>query len=231
MFTGARRRAQAIGLWSTGSGLGMAADPVADGLIAAHLGWRWVFGLNVPLVLVLLVLAARVVPRMPAVPVRHRADWLGAVLITVCVAALAFGLIEGNSLGWSSPPVLSAFGAGAAAAIAFVIRERRAVAPLVDVTLFRQPAFAVANVAALIVFFAFVGALVFLSAYFQQARGESPVRAGLSVAVIGVAFAVTAPLSGRVSGRTGRFPLDIAGPGGIVGTCEVSGGGLMIPAG
>ena len=85
-------------------------------------------------------------------------------------------------------------------------------APVVDVSLFRRPAFAAANVAALVVFFAFIGAIVFLSAYFQQVRGDSPVVAGLQVSVLGVAFAVTAPLSGRLTGRVGaRWPM-VGGP-------------------
>ena len=93
---------------------------------------------------------------------------------------------------------------------AFVARERRAAAPVVDISLFRRPAFAGANVAALVVFFAFIGAIVFLSAYFQQVRGDTPVAAGLQVAVLGVAFAVTAPLSGRLTGRVGpRGPMVI----------------------
>ena len=211
MFTDERRRAQAIGLWSTGSGLGMAAGPVLGGLIAAHLSWRWVFGFNVPAAAILLLLAARVIPKQPRTRASHRVDWLGAVLATGGIAALAYGLIEGNPLGWTSPRVLTAFAASASALTLFVIRERRVVAPVVDVRLFRSPAFTAANLAALTVFFAFVGALVFLSAYFQQVGGVSPVAAGLRVAVLGVAFGITAPLSGRLVGRFGaRWPM-IAG--------------------
>ncbi len=212
MFTGERRRAQAIGLWSTGSGLGMAAGPVVGGLVAAHLGWRWVFGFNVPLAATLLVLAARTIPRLPRPP-RPRAagpglDWAGTVLVSGCVAALAFGLIEGNPLGWTSPRVLAGFAVSACALALFIGRERRSAAPAVDVSLFRRPAFAAANFAALTVFFAFIGAIVFLSAYFQQVTGDSPVAAGLRVAVLGMAFAVTAPLSGRLVGRVGpRWPM------------------------
>jgi MFS transporter, DHA2 family, methylenomycin A resistance protein len=224
LFDDERRRAQAIGLWSTGSGLGMAAGPVVGGLVAAHLGWRWVFGFNVPLVAVLLLIAARAIPRVESgrsgglwgssppsqhrAPVPARLDWAGTVLGCACVAAIAFALIEGNQLGWTSPPVLAGFALSAGALAAFVARERRAAAPVVDVSLFRRPAFAAANVAALIVFFAFIGAIVFLSAYFQQVRGDSPVSAGLQVSVLGVAFAVTAPLSGRLTGRVGaRWPM------------------------
>ena len=89
-------------------------------------------------------------------------------------------------------------------------RERTAATPVVDISLFRRPAFVAANVAALVVFFAFVGAIVFLSAYFQQVRGDAPVAAGLQVAILGVAFAVAAPLSGRLTGRVGaRWPMAV----------------------
>jgi len=212
LFDDERRRAQAIGLWSTGSGLGMAAGPVVGGLVVAHWGWRWVFGFNVPLAIVLLLIAARAIPRLDRVPVAGRLDWTGTVFGCACVAAIAFALIEGNPLGWTSPPVLAGFALSAGALAAFVARERRApgmgTAPVVDISLFRRPAFAAANVAALVVFFAFIGAIVFLSAYFQQVRGDTPVAAGLQVAVLGVAFAVTAPLSGRLTGRVGaRWPM------------------------
>jgi DHA2 family methylenomycin A resistance protein-like MFS transporter len=208
MFADERKRVQAIGLWSTGSGLGMAAGPVVGGLIASHLGWRWVFGFNVPIVVILLVLAARVVPRLPSASAGGGLDWAGAGLGTVCVAALAFGLIEGNPLGWTSAGVLAGFAVSVCALVLFIVRELRVAVPVVEVRLFRRPAFAAANVAALVVFFAFVGAIVFLSAFFQDVRGDSPVRAGLQVAVLGVAFAVTAPLSGRLTGRTGpRLPM------------------------
>ncbi len=107
LFDDGRHRAQAIGLWSTGSGLGMAAGPVVGGLIAAHWGWRWVFGFNVPLAAVLLLAAARLVPRLDRGPASHRLDWAGTVLGSACIAALAFALIEGNPLGWTSPRVLA----------------------------------------------------------------------------------------------------------------------------
>lgn len=208
LFDDERRRAQAIGLWSTGSGLGMAAGPVVGGLVAAHWGWRWVFGFNVPLAVALLLIAARVIPRLDRGPAAGRLDWAGTVLGCACVAAIAFALIEGNPLGWTSPLVLAGFALSGGALAAFGARESRATAPVVDVSLFRRPAFAAANVAALVVFFAFVGAIVFLSAYFQQVRGASPVAAGLQVSVLGVAFAVTAPLSGRLTGLIGaRWPM------------------------
>ncbi len=91
---------------------------------------------------------------------------------------------------------------------AFVIAERRRAEPLVDVSLFTRPAFAAANLAALIVFFAFVGAIVYFSAFFQAVQGRSPVAAGVAVCAIGVAYALAAAWSGRLVGRfSERWPL------------------------
>ena len=208
VFTDERRRAAAIGLWSMSSGLALAVGPALGGAVVDGAGWRWVFLLNVPLSAVLLLLATRYVPRVPRTPPHGPFDRLGAVLTTAAVAATAYALIGGQDHGWSAPVVLSAFGAGALALAGFAAWERRAADPLVDLSLFGRAAFTTANVAALVVFFAFVGAVVYFSAYFQRVQGRSPLAAGLDVSAIGVAFALAAPLSGRLVGRVGpRTPM------------------------
>jgi predicted MFS family arabinose efflux permease len=124
------------------------------------------------------------------------------------VALLALAVIEGQDQGCTSALVVAAFAAEAGVLTAFVLAERRRASPLVDVSLFLRPAFAAANLAALIVFFAFVGAIVYFSAYFQQVQGRSPVAAGLAVCAIGVAYAIAAAWSGRLVRRFGeRWPL------------------------
>lgn len=210
-FPDARRRAAAIGLWSTSSGLAMAVGPALGGAIVAGLGWRAVFLLNVPAAAVLVALAARYVPRLPRHHVRERFDWPAAVLVTAALAGLAYAIIGGQDRGWTSPLIVGAFAAGVVLLAAFTVRERRVAAPLVDVGLFARGAFTAANVAGLIVFFAFIGAIVYFSAYFQQVQGHSPITAGLDVSPIGVAFAVAAPLSGRLAGRFGARRPMIAG--------------------
>ncbi len=211
VFTDPRQRAAAIGLWSTASGVALAVGPPLGGVIVDGLGWRWVFLANAPLALALTLGAARVLPRLARAPVTARFDGVGALLSTAAVALLAVAVIEGQDGGWTSGPVLAAFVVGAAALAGFVARERRVPAPLIDMSLFARPAFAAATLSALVVFFAFVGAIVYFSAYFQQVQGRTAVAAGLDVAAIGVAYAVAAAASGRLVGRVGeRVPL-IAG--------------------
>jgi MFS transporter, DHA2 family, methylenomycin A resistance protein len=212
VFEDGRRRAMAIGLWSTASGLALAVGPPLGGVIVAGLGWRWVFLLNVPLTAVLVAAAGRFVPRVPRPDAaRGPFDWPGAALTTAGVALLAFATIQGQDEGWTSAPVVLAFAAGAAALAGFARWERRARQPLVDVTLFLRPRFTAANLVALVVFFAFVGAIVYFSAFFQQVQGRSPVGAGLEVSAIGVAYAVAATLSGRLVHRAGERALLVTG--------------------
>jgi DHA2 family methylenomycin A resistance protein-like MFS transporter len=182
-------------------------------LLAAGLGWRWVFLFNVPLAAALLALAAMFVPRLPPSAPRHRFDIAGGALTIAAVGVLAFATIEGQAGGWASPITPGSFAAGGAVLAAFVTWEHRSRGPLVDVSLFARASFSAANVAAFVVFFAFVGAIVYFSAYFQQVQGRSAIAAGLDVSAIGVAFALAASQSGCPGGpppsRSARPP----GPG------------------
>lgn len=208
VFPDPRQRARAIGLWSTSSGLALAVGAPLGGVIVAGLGWRWVFLMNVPLTGLAILGAARAVPRLPRPPAPARPDVAGAVLVTAGIALLATAVIQGQDVGWLSPPVVLAFVLGAAGIVAFVAVERRRAHPLIDVGLFARPVFAAANIAAFVSFFAFVGALVYFSAYFQQAQGRSAIQTGLDMTAIGAAYAVAATLSGRLVGRVGeRWPL------------------------
>jgi MFS transporter, DHA2 family, methylenomycin A resistance protein len=209
-FDDERQRSVAIGAWSTSSGLGMAIGPVLGGLIVAGLGWRWVFLINVPLAAVVAALVAVVVPRLPRNPGAARFDWPGAMLSVAGVALLAFGVIEGQSRGWSAPLVVGSLVTGAFALAGFVAVETGTARPLIDMALFARRRFVAAIVAALIVFFAFVGAIVYFSAFFQQVQGRTAIGAGLAVAPLGIAYAIAATVSGRLVGRYGeRWPLVI----------------------
>lgn len=214
-FEDPRSRAIAIGLWTTSAGLAMALGPALGGLLVDTAGWRWVFWFNVPLAGLLLAAAAKLIPLQPRTPVTTRFDWGGALLSVASVALLVFAVIEGQTWGWAAPIVIACAAVGLAAAGWFVRWERRRPDPLVDVGLFAQPAFTGACVSAFVIFFAFVGAIVYLSAYFQLVLGDSPVDAGLATSTIGISLAVVALASGRLVGRFGEYgPLVIGLAGG-----------------
>jgi DHA2 family methylenomycin A resistance protein-like MFS transporter len=209
-FDDPRGRAAAIGVWSSGSGLALALGPAIGGLLVVGVGWRWVFLLNVPLVLAVVGLGLRFIPMIPRGRVLARFDLTGALLTTFGVALLTFALIEGPTRGWGSPMILGAFVVAVLGLIAFVIWERRHASALIDVSLFSRAPFTVANLAGLAVFFAFIGGIVYLSAYFQQVQGRSALGAGLAVLPIGAGFFAGAQLSGRIVGRVGpRMPMVI----------------------
>jgi MFS transporter, DHA2 family, methylenomycin A resistance protein len=209
-FPDERRRAAAIGIWSTSSGVALAVGPPLGGVLAEALGWRGVFLALVPAAAMTAAAAARWIAPLERVRAAAGFDWPGAALAALAPAALSFGAIEGQARGWSAPVVLAAFGGGAVALAAFTVWELACRAPLVDVRLFRRRAFTAANLAALVVFFAFVGAIVYFSAYFQQLQHRGAIAAGLDVSAIGVTYAIAATLTGRMLHRTGeRLPMII----------------------
>ncbi len=217
-FDEPRERAAAIGIWSSGSGLALAVGPAVGGLLIDAIGWRAVFLLNVPLAVAAVSLGFRFVPVVPRSRATRRFDWVGALLITTGVGLLTFGLIEGPARGWGSGLILGAFVVSVCALVVFVVWERRHEAPLIDVSLFARAPFTVANVAGLTVFFAFIGAIVYLSAYFQQVQGRSALGAGLAVLPVGIGFFLGAQLSGRLVGRMGpRLPMVLG-----LGLCGVA---------
>jgi DHA2 family methylenomycin A resistance protein-like MFS transporter len=203
-------RARAIGLWSAGAGVAMATGPALGGVMVDALGWRWVFLFNVPLCALIFALGALYVPRVRTVG-GGPFDRVGALLTTAGLAALIFGIIEGRGRGWDSPLIVGAFVAAVVIGAAFVRWERAQPAPLVDVALFRRPGFVVASGAALVVFFALIGMMIFFSAFFQDVQGRSAVDAGLCVLPVGVGEAVVAALTARMVPRFGARRLMVTG--------------------
>jgi DHA2 family methylenomycin A resistance protein-like MFS transporter len=207
-FEDPRERATAIGVWSSGSGLALALGPAIGGLLVVAIGWRAVFLLNVPLAALILGLGTFLIPRIARTRTSAGFDWVGAFLTTFGIGLLTFALIEGPGRGWGSPVIVGSFALAGFGLATFVVWERDIASPLIDVSLFARAPFTVANLAGLTVFFAFIGAIVYLSAYFQQVQGRSALGAGLAVLPIGLGFFVSAQLSGRLVGRRGpRLPM------------------------
>ena len=193
------QRARAIGFWGAASGFGVAVGPLIGGAVVAAAGWRWAFGVNVPVALALVVAALRLIPDDRPAAHAHAFDTRGALLITLALGSLVFGLIEGPARGWTSAEVLISFAVSAGTLAAFVAAERRHPAPLVDLQLVRQPVFAAANLAAATILFTLLATSVYVSAFLQTFRAISPLQTGLALLPLGGAVALLAPVSGRLT--------------------------------
>jgi DHA2 family methylenomycin A resistance protein-like MFS transporter len=198
-FSSPTARAKAIGVWGAGSGFGIAVGPLLGGTIVEGLGWRWAFGLSAVAAAALSVAAVTLIPSdRPAAPER-RFDLGGALLVTAAIGSLVFGLIEGPARGWTSVAVLAAFVATVVLAAALVLAERAHPAPLIDFELLRRPKFLAANLSAATMMFAMLATTVYVSEFLQTFRADSPLEAGLALAPLGVATAVLAAVSGRLT--------------------------------
>jgi len=190
--------------------------PVLGGLIVTHLSWRWIFLVNLPIGLIGLTLAARLMPAARSVgragaDAPTRLDWQGLALLSPGLGLLVFGLSEVSTHGGVTVqralPVLAGF----ALIAAFVARSWRCDAPLVDVHLFRQHGFSAAGVTVFLVGGALFGALLVLPLYYQVARGQSPLEAGLLMAPQGVGAALGMNRAGRLVDRIGGGRVVIGG--------------------
>ncbi|MGA4996232.1 MFS transporter [Nonomuraea bangladeshensis] len=178
VFTDRRERAVALGIWSAVAAAGAAVGPLVGGVLVGF-WWGAVFLINVPILLVLLPAAVRLLPDSP---VRRDRPWdaAGAALSVVGLLALAFGLKEAGSGTlmpmWAS---LLVFLAGAGLLVAFVRRQRRLAVPLLELGLFRRREFTTGVTGVLLGVFALVGLQLMLAQYLQLVLGDSPVRAAV----------------------------------------------------
>jgi len=199
----ASKRGLALGAWGGISGLAVALGPVVGGAIVQAMSWQWIFWLNVPVGIALVALAwTRLTEtRGPAV----RLDLPGLSLSAVGLFAIVWGLVRGNSSGWSSPEIITALASGAAVIVGFVAWERRAAAPMLPMRLFRNTAFTFANTASLFMYFGMFGSIFLLSQFFQTVQHDSPLGSGLRILAWTIVPMFISPVAGALSDRlTGR---------------------------
>ncbi len=211
VFTDPKERARALGVWSGIFGLGVACGPIAGGLLVTAVGWRSVFWVNVPIGVVASVLARRFVPESRA-PRARRVDVPGQLLVVVLLGCLTLGVIEGPELGWGSTWIVAPFVIAALSAVALVLVEPRRREPLIELRFFRSPPFSVANAVAVLSYVVLSGFLFVNTLYLQEARGDSPLVAGVSVLPATATIAASSLLSGRLVARFGvRLPFVAGG--------------------
>jgi EmrB/QacA subfamily drug resistance transporter len=192
--------------------LGPILGPVVGGLIVSNVSWRWIFYVNVPIVLLALVLAQRLLSPDSGRADAGRLDWRGFLLLSPGLVGVVFGLSETETNGGIGSPI--AFGplvAGIVLVVAFVLYSLRARRPLIDIRLFRGGSFSAAAATTFLLGAALFGAMLVIPLYYQVARGTTPLGAGLLMAPQGLGAAAVMPLAGRLTDRIGGGRVALAG--------------------
>lgn len=201
-------RARAIGTWAGVSGIATAIGPFLGGWVLDHLSWHWLFAINVPLCVLVVVLTLRAVPESRGVSVTGGFDVAGTVCGAVALGATTWLLISGPEA--SAALVLGGLVVAVGSAGGFVVAERRAAQPLVPFGLFASRVFATANLMTFLVYGA-LGAIMFvLVVQLQTSAGWSPLESGLATLPVTVLLLVLSPRMAELAQRTGpRLPMSL----------------------
>jgi EmrB/QacA subfamily drug resistance transporter len=196
------RHGRAVGVWGIAAMAAPAIGPTLGGWLVTAVNWHWLFLVNVPIGVVALVAGARLLPSVER-DVVGRFDLPGFLAGSIGLALFVLGLSEANSWGWSSPASVGCIGGGAVLLGLFVVRELRTDEPLLEVRMFRQPAFSLAFGITFFVVAAQYARLVFIPLYLEGSRAYSALQVGLMLAPAGVATAIGMSIGGRLSDKVG----------------------------
>ena len=201
-------RGTAIGIWAGVSGSALAIGPLLGGLLTEHVGWNWIFFVNVPIGVVALAASFVLIAESRGGGESRALDAAGLVTSAAGLLSLTYALIEANRYGWSSARILGLFAAAVVLLALFVLVESRGDEPMLDLGYFGRRTFTGANIAALLVSLAMFGIFFFVSLYMQNILGWSPVHTGVVFLPMTALIVVAAPIAGRVTDAIGaRWPI------------------------
>lgn len=207
-YPDARERGRAVGIWAAGASLALTAGPLVGGALIALIGWRSIFLVNLPIGLAGLWLTWRYASETTQ-SAQREIDFRGQVAAIAALGCLAGAIIEGGELGWTNGYVIAGFVASVVLATLFVLQERRAVQPMLPLSLFSHRLFALTSLIGLLVNIAFYGLIFVFSLYFQRLNQWSPFATGLAfVPMMAAVFPVNL-LAPRLAERLGA-PATIA---------------------
>ncbi|HUZ83491.1 MAG TPA: MFS transporter [Gaiellales bacterium] len=219
-----RQLPTAIGVWAGISGLGLAVGPLAGGFLVEHYSWSYVFWINVPIGVIAAAATAWAVVESRD-PGARSLDVTGTLLVTGGLFSLVWALIKTGSDGWLSGPTLGFLAAAAVLLAAFVVWESRSPQPMLPLGFFRRRAFSSSSVVVMLVGFGLFGVIYFITLYFQNVKGYSPLQAGARSLPMTMMLMVFAPIGGRLNQRVGARALMTVGMllagGGLFGLSHV----------
>jgi EmrB/QacA subfamily drug resistance transporter len=201
---------QAIGIWAGISGLGLAIGPLLGGFLTEHVDWSAVFWINVPIGIIAAAVCLWAVAESRD-PSAKTLDIVGTVLITGGLFSLTWALIKTSSHSWTSAYTLGFLAAAAAMIVGFIVWELRQRDPMVPLDFFKNRVFSISNTVVLMVGFAMFGVIYFITLYFQNVQGYSPMQAGVRSLPLTMMVIIVAPIAGRLNTKIGPRPLMSAG--------------------
>jgi EmrB/QacA subfamily drug resistance transporter len=222
-FAEGRDRTRAMGVWGAIAGAGGAFGLLMGGILTDVLSWPWIFLVNVPIGVGTALAALRWVPESRAPLLHRRFDVAGAVTVTAGLIVLVYAIVKAEGKGWGSLHTLGLTGVAIALLTAFVLIERRSVAPLVRLGLLRIRTLATANGALFVVVGGLYGMFFFASLYVQRILGYSPLEAGLAFLPVTFGIIAGAGLSQQLIQRIGVKPT-------VLGGMSLAAAGLIVLA-
>jgi EmrB/QacA subfamily drug resistance transporter len=203
-------RARAIGAWSGLAGIGGATGPFLGGWLVEHAGWRWVFLINLPLAVAVVLVTVRHVPESRDPDAANTLDLTGAALGAVGLGALTYGLIAWQERGPGSVVVVGCLALGVLGLGAFLLRERTAREPMLPLGIFSSRLFSATNVVTFVVYGALGGVFLFLVLMLQVVAGFSPLEAGAALLPITLVMLLLSARFGALATRIGpRLPMTV----------------------
>jgi EmrB/QacA subfamily drug resistance transporter len=203
-------RSRAIGIWGAVTGLGVAIGPVTGGVLLSHFNWPSVFLALVPVAAVAVIAAFVLVPESSD-PQQARLDPPGLLLSTAAISLLVYTVIEAPQRGWGDLLSIGGFLGTVVLAAAFIAVERRRPHPMIDVTLFRTPAFSAASVSVTVAFFALFGFIFLVTQYFQFIRGFGALSTGVRILPVAVTIGLGSVVGVALATRFGTRIVVVSG--------------------
>jgi EmrB/QacA subfamily drug resistance transporter len=210
-FSEGVERARALGVWAAIAIGGSAVGLILGGVLTQSFSWPWIFYVNVPVGVVGLVLALRLIPESRNEQAESRYDVAGAITVTGGLMALVYAIVKAATDGWTSVATIGFFGLAAALLVSFVLIELRSAAPLVRLSIFRTRSLTTANIVMFLAASGMFAMFFFNTLYIQRVLGFGPLTAGLAFLPFTAGIMVSAGLASQFTPKIGVRPVAVAG--------------------
>ncbi len=206
------KRGKAIGTWAAFTALMTALGPLLGGWLAEHISWRWVFFINVPISVLVIVTLIKFVPEIKNTEQKSKLDLLGGLLITLSLGCIVFGLVESSNHGFSNPFILPSILIGIIFFGVFIYHEKKVENPLVPLDLFKSTVFTGGNIVTFFLYSALSGAIFFVPFNLVQIQGYSATQAGAAFLPLLIILFLLSRWSGSIVDKYGAKPPLVIGP-------------------